>query len=84
MITTVGIWVWADLALDDNLSGVPATIYVNEQAHPNLWVSFDEQAVARVKLTLSGTRSKIAELSRELKDPSRKLDFYFDAVAEGM
>lgn len=37
---TALIWVWADLALDEELPDKPATIVVDESANPKLWVSF--------------------------------------------
>ena len=49
---TVLIWVWADLAQDDELTNVPARIYVDEAANPGLWVSLDKEPLVPIKITL--------------------------------
>ncbi|UCC23471.1 MAG: hypothetical protein JSW23_05305, partial [Planctomycetota bacterium] len=51
---TVLIWVWADLALDEELPDKPAVIVIDESATPKLWVSFNQNRTADIKITLSG------------------------------
>ena len=80
---TVLIWVWADLALDEEYTAPKATI--NVAFSPNLWVSFDNEPSASIdKIGLKGPASKIAEVRRKLNDGSLALDFFLDPVREGM
>lgn len=79
---TLLIWVWADRALDEELSGVAASLSADSSASPNLWVSFDNDSSAHFRITLSGPVSRIAEVKRKLKDRSLKFDFHLDAEKE--
>ena len=82
------IWVWADLAQDERLADVSATVYVDEAANPNCWVTLDGELSLPIKITLVGSASRIAEIDRKLraKGPAEKFsfDFEFDAEAEGI
>lgn len=80
---TVLIWVWADLALDEELPDKPAVIIVDESANPKLWVSFNGDHNADIKITLSGPHAAIAEEARKLKE-GKRLEFDFDAAQEKM
>ena len=80
---TVLIWVWADLALDEELPDKPATVVIDESANPKLWVSFNQASSADLKMTLSGPHTTIVEVSRRLKEGG-KLEFDFDAAREEM
>lgn len=80
---TVLIWVWADLALDEELPDKPAVIVIDESATPKLWVSFNQNRTADIKITLSGPHAAIAEEQRKLKRGER-LEFDFDAAQEKM
>ena len=80
---TVLIWVWADLALDEELPDKPAVIIVDESANPKLWVSFNQDHDADIKITLSGPHAAIAEEARKLKE-GKRLEFDFDAAQEKM
>jgi hypothetical protein len=82
-LITVLIWVWADLALDEELPDKPAVIVVDESATPKLWVSFNQNSSADVKVTFSGPHAAIAEEKRKLKAGER-LEFDFDAAQEQM
>lgn len=82
-VITVLIWVWADLALDEELPDKTAVIVVDESATPKLWVSFNQESSADIKVTLSGPHAAIAEEKRKLKRGER-LEFDFDAVQERM
>jgi len=80
---TVLIWVWADLALDEVLPEKPAVIIVDDAANPKLWVSFNQEPDADIKLTFSGPHAAIAEEARNLKE-GKRLEFDFDAAQEKM
>jgi len=80
---TVLIWVWVDLALDEEFTAPKAAI--NVAFSPNLWVSFDNKPSASIdNIVLKGPASKIAEVRRKLNDGSLALDFFLDPVREGM
>ena len=80
---TILIWVWVDLALDEEFTVPKATI--NVAFSPNLWVSFDNEPSASIdNIVLKGPASKIAEVRRKLNDGSLALDFFLDPVREGM
>ncbi len=80
---TVLIWVWADLALDEELTVSTATINVIRSS-PKLWVSFDEASSVLIEeLVLKGPLRKIAEISKKLEE-GQGLKFDFDAATEGM
>jgi hypothetical protein len=80
---TILIWVWADLALDEEYTVPKATI--NVAFSPNLWISFDNEPSASIdNIVLKGPASKIAEVRRKLNDGSLALDFFLDPVREGM
>ncbi len=83
---TVLIWVWADLALDEELPVSGAAISVAKSTNPNLWVSFDddESSVSVDNIVLKGPASKIRDVRRKLNDGSLILRFFLDAEDEGM
>jgi hypothetical protein len=78
---TALIWVWADQALTRRTSA-PATIAVDKSTDPALWVSFDMQPTAPIRVRLSGAASKIDTLERRLKDGSLRLEFYINPAEE--
>lgn len=81
---TVLIWVWADLALDEELPDRPAVIVVEESADKKLWVSFSQARSVDVKVTLSGPHTAFTALERKLPLHDKRLRFVFDAVRENM
>ena len=81
---TVLIWVWADLALDEEFPDKPATIVVDETANLRLWVSFSQASSADIRITLSGPHSAIVDLDGKLKEGKERLEFDFDAAQEKM
>jgi len=83
---TVLIWVWADLALDDELPVSGATISIAKSTSPNLWVSFDddESSVSIDNILLKGPASRIGNARRKLNDGSLVLAFFLDAEQEGL
>ncbi len=82
---TVLIWVWADLALDEEFSVSSATISVAKSANPSLWASFDDEpSVSIAKIVLRGPASRIADVKRRLNDGSLVLEFFLDPEQEAM
>lgn len=82
---TVLIWVWADLALDEQISVSNVTITVAKSANPALWISFsDEASVSIEKMVLKGPASKVADVKRKLNEGSLVFDFFLDPKLEGM
>ncbi len=79
---TLLIWVWADRALDEELSGVSASLSADPSASPKVWVSFDDESSAHFRITLSGPVSRIAEVKRKLRDRSLIFDFHLDPEKE--
>ncbi len=76
---TVLIWVWADLALDEELSVSNAKISIAKSTSQNLWISFaGEPSVSINKIVLKGPASKITEVKRKLNDGSLVLEFFLD------
>lgn len=81
---TALIWVYADLALDEEFTVSNATIVV-AKSDPSLWVSFNGQSSAVIaNIVLKGPASKIPDVKRRLKDGSLNLEFLLDAGQEGM
>ncbi|UCE99020.1 MAG: hypothetical protein JSV82_07510 [Planctomycetota bacterium] len=82
---TILIWVWADLALDEQFTVSNVTISVAKSTNPNLWVSFDDRSSVSIeKMVLKGPASKVADVKRKLNDGSLILEFFLDADLEGM
>jgi hypothetical protein len=82
---TVLIWVWADLALDDELPVSGATISIAKSTSPNLWVSFDDESSVSIdNILLKGPASRIGNARRKLNDGSLVLKFFLDAEQEGL
>lgn len=83
---TILIWVFADLALDEDKTVSNAMISV-VNSDPKLWVSFDDaSSVTLEEMVLKGPLRKIAKISRKLDEGERlKIDFdAVDAVKEKM
>jgi len=80
---TVLIWIWADLALEDEFSVSSGIISIAKSTRPNLWVSFnDEPSVSINKIVLKGPASKIADAKRKLKEGSLVFEFFLDPEQE--
>ena len=78
---TALIWVWADQALTRRTIA-PAMIAVDKSTDPALWVSFDMQPTAPIRLRLSGAASKIDTFERGIKEGSLRLEFYINPAEE--
>jgi hypothetical protein len=80
---TILIWVWADLALDDDVTVPKATI--NAAFSKDIWVSFnDKPSVSIYNIKLKGPAGKIAEVRRRLNEGTLVLDFLLNPEREGM
>ncbi|MHC4647558.1 MAG: hypothetical protein ACYTBJ_18890 [Planctomycetota bacterium] len=81
---TLLIWVWADLALDEEHTVYSAAV-TDATSNARLWVSFgDSEPSAAIKeLVLKGPRARIADLRKTIKT-REGLTFDFDAAAEKM
>ena len=80
---TILIWVWADLALDEELPVSNAVVSV-VKSNPKLWVSIDNTSSFAVEqVVLKGPLRKIAEISKKLEE-QESLKFDFDAAEEKM
>jgi hypothetical protein len=78
------IWVWADLALEEKIEGVPATIEVKEMPSQDIWVTLDSKTKLEIRLTITGPHARVAELQRRLKPGGEPLAFAFDARQLGL
>ncbi len=80
---TILIWVWADLALDDEVIVPKATI--NAAFSKDIWVSFNNKATVSIDdIKLKGPAGKIADVRRRLNDGTLVLDFLLNPEREGM
>jgi hypothetical protein len=80
---TILIWVWADLALDEELPVSSATISV-VKSNPQLWVSFNGSSLFSIEeLIVKGPLRRITDISKKIEEEGGlKLDF--DAAEEKM
>ncbi len=81
---TILIWVWQDLALDDEFEIPNATINI---ANPpaNLWVSFNnKRSISIDNIVLKGPASKISETTRKWNSGLLEFDFSLNPEREGM
>ncbi len=85
VILTVLIWVWADLALDEEFTISNARISVAKSINPSLWVTFDGRpAVSLEKVVFKGTARKIADARQRINQGKFIPEFYFDPEHERM
>lgn len=82
VFTTILIWIWADLALDEELTVSNVKIRIVE-SNPELWVSFDDApSVTIEEMVLKGPLRKINDMRRKLEEERLEIDF--DAAKEKM
>ncbi|MHC4643607.1 MAG: hypothetical protein ACYS32_18350 [Planctomycetota bacterium] len=80
VFTTILIWIWSDLALDEELPVSNVKIRVVE-SNPELWVSFDDASFVTIEeMVLKGPLRKINEMRRKLEEERLEIDF--DATKE--
>ncbi len=84
VVLTVLIWVWADLALDEEFAFSNAKIAVAKSVNPALWVSFapGKTMLTLDKIVIRGSARKISEARRRINDGSFIPEFYFDPEHE--
>jgi len=80
---TVLIWVWADLAQDEEIYDIPAVVTIDDSTNPRLWVRFDRARRIEVSLSLIGPHASIVELEQLIKE-QQQLEFSFSASQQLM
>jgi hypothetical protein len=81
---TLLVWVWADLASDEQYPVSSTIISVAPSNPQNLWVSFDSGSSVSIReIALKGPSARIAEVKSIVKEKGR-LEFEFDVVREDM
>ena len=82
---TVLIWVWADLALDEQFAVSNAKISVAKSVNPALWVTLGGQsAISLEKVILRGSARRIADARQRINQGRFIPEFYFDPEHEKM
>lgn len=82
---TALIWVWADLALEDEYTVSNAEVSIAKPVNPNFWVSFTGRTIVPLqKLVLTGSVRKIADVRRKLNDGSFAPEFFLNPEHEQM
>jgi len=72
---TVLIWIWADLALDENHTIYHATIVMG-RTRPNQWVSFTRgNSIDVNEIVMRGPASEINSMEQIINNDPRKLEF---------
>jgi hypothetical protein len=85
VIFTTLIWVFADLALDEELTVSNLKLNVAKSINPAMWVTFSGQsAVPLEKVILKGSARKIAEVRQRINAGRFIREFYFDPEHEKM
>jgi hypothetical protein len=85
VIFTTLIWVFADLALDEELTISNLKLSVAKSVNPTLWVTFSGQSsVPLEKVVLKGSARKIAEARQSINAGRFIREFYFDPEHEKM
>ncbi len=85
VVLTVLIWVWADLALDEEFVVSNAKLSVAKSVNSALWVTFGGQSVVSLeKVVLKGSARRIAEARQRINDGRFVREFYFDPEHEKM
>lgn len=84
---TLLIWIWAYLALEQEIveSG---TLNISPATSQSILVSFDKEVPVRLKLSIKGPASKIAEFRRRLladdnDQDKERLDFFYNVEMQG-
>jgi len=89
VILTLLIWVWADLALDEQLSVSNVRVSVAKSVNPALWVTLGETKAGKLqsmitleKVILKGSARKITDTRQRINDGRFSREFYFDPEHE--
>lgn len=82
---TLLIWVFADLALDEELAVSNFRLSVAKSVNPSLWVTFSGQSsVPLEKVILKGSARKVADVRQRINAGRFAREFYFDPEEEKM
>jgi len=85
LVFTTLIWVFADLALDEELTVSNLKLSVAKSVNPALWVTFSGQSVVPLeKVVLKGSARRIAEARQRVNAGRFVREFYFDPAHEKM
>ncbi|MGA2070318.1 MAG: hypothetical protein ABSG97_03135 [Sedimentisphaerales bacterium] len=85
LVFTTLIWVFADLALDEELTVSNLKLSVAKSVSPSLWVTFSGQSVVPLeKVVLKGSARRIAEARQRINAGRFVREFYFDPAHEKM
>jgi hypothetical protein len=85
VIFTLLIWVWADLALDEQLTVSNLKLSVAKSLNPSLWVTFSGQSsITLDKVVLKGSARRIADVRLRINEGRFGREFYFDPEHEKM
>jgi len=85
LFLTILIWVWADMALDEDLPVFNTRVNIAKAADSKLWASFsNESSILIKKMVLRGSGSRIAEVRRKLNEGSLVFDFFLNPDQERM
>jgi len=84
MSLTALIWVWADLALDEEYAITHTTISIASSVNPALWASFgnDEPSASIDKIVLKGPASRVADVKRKKEEGKLAIEFFLDPEGE--
>jgi hypothetical protein len=85
VIFTLLIWVWADLALDEQLTVSNLKLSVAKSLNPSLWVTFSGQSsITLDKVVFKGSARRIADVRLRINEGRFGREFYFDPEHEKM
>jgi hypothetical protein len=85
IILTVLIWVFADLAQDEELAVANVKITVAKSAPPAMWITFSGQpSIMLDKIVLKGSARKMADVRQRINDGRFVREFYFEPEHEKM
>jgi hypothetical protein len=83
VVFTVLIWVFADLALDEELTVTNLRLTVARSVNPMLWVTFSGQPSLQLeKVVLKGSARRVAEARQRINAGRFTKELYFDPEQE--
>lgn len=85
VILTVLIWVWADLAQEEQFTVSNAKIIIAKSVNPGLWVTFAPDKAGSVsldKVVLRGSARRVADIRQRINQGRFVPEFYFDPEIE--
>jgi len=82
---TALIWIWADLALDEEYTITGAQIKVSKPSSSNLWVNLDGKLTVAVEsILVEGPASRISELRQKVSQRNFSLTFFLIPEEKGI